>query len=112
MGSLDADAQLFLTASFDKTCRVWDVDDGSCLAVLSHEGQVKHAAIAPDGTCAVTVTADHQAHLWDLSTGTATHHLQVCRTCALAAWLCPGFSGQSVDCVSKLQKIRPAANVF
>ena len=49
------DGSRIVTASNDKTARVWDAATGIAIAVLSgHEGPVWSAAFSPDGSRIVT----------------------------------------------------------
>ena len=53
-----------VTASKDKTARLWDVASGKELHVLWHEGEVRSAQFAPDGKTVVTASWDKTARLW------------------------------------------------
>jgi WD40 repeat protein/TPR repeat protein len=61
------DGKRIVTASNDKTARIWDTRNGAQLAVLS--GSVYSAAFSPDGTCIVTASDDKTALIWDARTG-------------------------------------------
>ncbi len=64
------DGTRIVTASNDKTARIWDAGTGAQLAVLSgHGGSVSSAAYSPDGTRIVTVSADKTVRVWDARTG-------------------------------------------
>jgi hypothetical protein len=64
------DGQRVVTASDDKTARLWDAASGKSLAVLSgHEGRVYSAAFSPDGRRVVTASDDKTARLWDAASG-------------------------------------------
>ena len=64
------DGTRIVTASVDKTARLWDAKTGAPLAVLrGHEGTVFSAAFSPDGTRIVTASQDKTARLWDAKTG-------------------------------------------
>jgi WD40 repeat protein len=64
------DGTRIVTASFDKTARIWDTRTGAVLAVLSgHGGIVYSAAYSPDGTRIVTASFDKTARIWDAHTG-------------------------------------------
>jgi WD40 repeat protein len=64
------DGTRIVTASNDKTARVWDARTGAQLAVLSgHGDRVYSAAYSPDGTRIVTASIDRTARIWDSRTG-------------------------------------------
>jgi WD40 repeat protein/serine/threonine protein kinase len=64
------DGSRIVTASHDKTARIWEARTGAELAVLSgHAGPVSHAAYSPDGTRIATASADKTARIWDARTG-------------------------------------------
>jgi eukaryotic-like serine/threonine-protein kinase len=63
------DGRRALTASFDKTARLWEVPSGKPLASLGHEGWVEAAAFSPDGRLALTAGADKTARLWEVPSG-------------------------------------------
>mgnify|MGYP003110721151 FL=1 len=62
-----------LTASIDRTLRLWDVKTGEAAAVLTHSedrtGQVYAAAVSPDGRRALSAGRDGRLMEWDLATG-------------------------------------------
>ena len=67
MGS--PDGTRVVTASGDKTARLWDVATAKEIAVLrGHNNQVHSAAFSPDGTRVVTASNDNTARLWTVST--------------------------------------------
>jgi WD40 repeat protein/serine/threonine protein kinase len=64
------DGSRIVTASRDKTARIWDARTGAQLAVLSgHADRVECAAYSPDGTRIVTASSDQTARIWDAVTG-------------------------------------------
>jgi TPR repeat protein len=64
------DGTRIVTASNDKTARIWDAGSGKQLAVLSGHGDiVLCAAYSPDGTRIVTASNDKTARIWDAHTG-------------------------------------------
>jgi WD40 repeat protein len=64
------DGARIVTASHDKTARIWDARTGAQLAVLSgHADSLYSAAYSPDGTRIVTASADKTARIWDAATG-------------------------------------------
>lgn len=66
---LSADALSIVTASADKTARLWNAVDGTEIAVLKgHENSVDIAMFSSDGTRIVTSSYD-SARLWSASDG-------------------------------------------
>ncbi len=64
------DGTRIVTASMDKSARVWDSLTGAQLAQLTgHSGLVESAAFSPDGTRIVTASDDKTARIWDARTG-------------------------------------------
>jgi WD40 repeat protein/serine/threonine protein kinase len=64
------DGARIVTASADKTARIWDARTGAQLAVLSgHDDRVFTSAYSPDGARIVTASADKTARIWDARTG-------------------------------------------
>ena len=59
------DGTRIVTASSDKTARLWDAETGRMLQVLEgHGGWVLSAEFSPDGTRIVTASHDRTARLW------------------------------------------------
>src|SRR5947208_4715 len=64
------DGTRIVTASSDRTARLWDATSGAEIAVLrGHEGYVWSAAFSPDRTRIVTASEDKTARLWDAASG-------------------------------------------
>jgi hypothetical protein len=60
------DGSQVVTASGDKTARLWDVASGKELTVLrGHNSYVTSAHFSPDGSHVVTASDDKTARLWD-----------------------------------------------
>ena len=67
-----------VTASWDKTTRVWDAATGNPVTgPLAHEAAVRSAAFSPSGTRVVTASDDKTARVWDvgLDKGTLEHRM-------------------------------------
>src|ERR1700730_18848839 len=61
--------QRIVTASNDKTARVWNATTGAILTELKGHGSgVDSAAFSPDGARIVTTSDDSTARIWDIST--------------------------------------------
>jgi WD40 repeat protein/energy-coupling factor transporter ATP-binding protein EcfA2 len=66
------DSRRVVTASYDGTARVWDVETGGAVGVpLQHHGPVPSAAFNHDGNRVVTASYDGTAQVWDVETGRA-----------------------------------------
>ncbi|MHC4201011.1 MAG: WD40 repeat domain-containing protein, partial [Planctomycetota bacterium] len=64
------DGRHVVTASRDKTVRIWDAQDGKCMQVLAgHEGRLVSASFSPDGASVATASSDSSVRLWDVGTG-------------------------------------------
>jgi WD40 repeat protein len=63
------DGKRVVTAAYDETARVWDVETGKTTALLGHEDGVTCAAFSRDGEKIVTGGQDGTARVWQASTG-------------------------------------------
>lgn len=63
------DGRRILTASADKTARLWDARTGAPVGEpMRHEDEVVAAAFSPDGARIATASKDRTARLWDAAT--------------------------------------------
>jgi WD40 repeat protein len=61
------DGRHIVSASEDKTLKVWDLESGRALATLeSHADKVIACAVTPDGRCIVSASWDGILKLWDV----------------------------------------------
>src|SRR6516165_2393491 len=68
--SFSPDGTSIVTASSDRTARLWDATTGQeIVALRGHEAGVVSASFSPDGTSIVTASIDGTARLWDATTG-------------------------------------------
>ena len=64
------DGAKVVTASDDRTARLWDAASSEPLATLQgHEDAVSSAAFSPDGAKVVTASGDGTARLWEADSG-------------------------------------------
>ena len=71
-GAFSPDGSRIVTASWDRTARIWDAKTGGTLAILSgHSAHVWNAVFSPDGSRIVTISRDLTARIWDARTGAA-----------------------------------------
>ena len=80
---------LLVSASRDKTLRIWDVTTGYCVKTLRGHGDwVRDVAPSPDGRWLLSAGNDQTARLWDASTGEQKNaiaaHEHVVECCAFA----------------------------
>jgi WD40 repeat protein len=67
--SFDGDGARILTASWDKTAKLWETRSGNLILIFAHSAAVNMAKFSPDGTRVVTASADKTAKLWDAASG-------------------------------------------
>jgi WD40 repeat protein len=71
------DGRRVVSASEDRTLRVWDIDTGHLVAVLEgHAGRVLGCAVTPDGRRVVSASSDHTLKIWDLERACAIRTLE------------------------------------
>jgi WD40 repeat protein len=64
--SFSPDGSLVVTASLDKTAKVWDAKSGAeVLTLKGHTGSLSSASFSPDGLRVVTGSDDKTARVWD-----------------------------------------------
>jgi WD40 repeat protein/DNA-binding winged helix-turn-helix (wHTH) protein len=71
--ALNREGTRMVTASVDKTARIWDLTGGHSPIVLSgHTRKVTCATFSPDGRLVATASEDKTARVWDVNTGQTT----------------------------------------
>jgi WD40 repeat protein len=64
------DGRRVVSASDDKTLKVWDLDTGCVITTLkAHADGVNACAVTPDGRRVVSASSDETLKVWDLDTG-------------------------------------------
>jgi dynein assembly factor with WDR repeat domains 1 len=54
-----------LTASADKTCRLWDVENGKCIQILEgHKDEIFSCAFNYDGNYIISASKDNGCKIW------------------------------------------------
>jgi WD40 repeat protein len=80
--AFSADGSRIVTASWDKTARIWDAATTKEIAVLrGHDDWVHSAAFSRDGSRIVTAT-DNIARIWDSHLQTMSAKLLLVEACA------------------------------
>ena len=83
------DGSRIVTASWDKTARIWDAGSAKEIAVLrGHDYSVYSAAFSSDGSRIVTASDDKTARIWDA-------HLQTMSVKDLLVEVCARLAGVS-----------------
>jgi WD40 repeat protein len=67
---LSGDGRLAVSASRDKTLKVWDVESGRLIHTLEgHSGWNISVALSSDGQLAASAANDKTLNVWDLASG-------------------------------------------
>ena len=75
--AITPDGRRAVSASYDNTLRVWDLESGQSLRTLEgHSGSVTGVAITPDGRRAVSASHDNALRVWDLESGQSLRTLE------------------------------------
>ena len=76
------DGRRIVTASGDKTARIWDAASGQEIRALrGHENSMLSAAFSPDGTRIVTALVDQTARIWDVRFATMSAQDLIIEVC-------------------------------
>ncbi|KAI9844122.1 MAG: protein with putative role during mitosis [Thelocarpon superellum] len=102
---------LLVSASWDKSLRIWDVSTGYCLKTIrGHADWVRDVAPSFDGRWLLSAGNDQTARVWDASSGEARAtflgHEHVIECCAFA----PASSYPHLATLAGLKKAPPASS--
>ena len=67
--SFDGGGTRILTASWDKTAKLWETRSGSLIMTFAHNAAVNTAKFSPDGKRVITASADKTAKIWEAGSG-------------------------------------------
>jgi WD40 repeat protein len=68
--AMSGDSKLAISASYDRTLKVWDVESGRELRTLAgHTDWVNGVALSDDRRLAVSASRDQTLKVWDVRTG-------------------------------------------
>jgi len=74
---MSSDGRLIVSASSDRTLKVWDAATGARrLTLWGHTRAVTDCVVSPDGSFLVSSSYDRTLKVWDIATGTARLSLQ------------------------------------
>jgi WD40 repeat protein len=81
------DSSFIVSASSDRTLRIWDVGTGAVRRTLSgHRAHVYGCAISPDGTLVASASADNTLRVWRIPDGECLATLHVDAVLEDCAW--------------------------
>ncbi|POR37710.1 Nuclear distribution protein PAC1 [Tolypocladium paradoxum] len=112
-GDSQSSGNLLVSASGDKTLRIWDTTTGYCIKALKgHTGWVRDVCPSLDGQFLLSTGGDHTARLWDISIANPENkvamigHDNVVGCCAFA----PPASYQYLAQLAGLKKAPPLSS--
>ncbi|OQX30127.1 MAG: hypothetical protein B0D92_00100, partial [Spirochaeta sp. LUC14_002_19_P3] len=74
--AFSTDGERIITASADRTARIWDAHSGKLIRELrGHKDRVRSAAFSTDGERIITASDDNTARIWDAENGHELYQL-------------------------------------
>lgn len=70
------DGRIIASGSGDRTVRLWDIETGGSVLVLSIEDGVTTVAISPDSKFVAAGSLDKSVRVWDIKTGYLSERLE------------------------------------
>lgn len=68
--SFEPQLHVLATGSMDKTCKLWDLEQGKMLMDLAgHQGEIISLSFTTEGDRVLTGSFDGTAKIWDLRSG-------------------------------------------
>ncbi len=64
------DGRQLVTGGQDRTARLWEIQTGACLYIITESSVVNHVTFSPNGKLLATSCEDGLVKLWDAQTGT------------------------------------------
>ena len=75
--SFSPDGRRIVSASGDRTVRIWDAATGECIRTLEgHTSYIRSASFSPDGRRIVSASDDNTVRIWDAATGDCLRTLE------------------------------------
>ena len=107
--AVSPDGTWIVSASGDKTLKIWDAATGRELHTLTgHTKSVSACAVSPDGTWIVSASSDKTLKIWDAATGrelrTMTGHTTLVNACAVSpdgTWIVSASGGTTSETSDK-----------
>jgi WD40 repeat protein len=120
--AVSADGTWILSASEDKTLKIWDIQTGQSHATLvGHTQSVRACAVSPDGVWVVSGSVDNTLKVWDVKSGNeqatlAGHNADV-MACAVSPdgnWIVSGGADKTIkvwDVISHAELLTMAGHL-
>lgn len=103
MTSYSPNRKYILTASDDKTSKLWSVKSGECLYVKTHDEIINSLCFSPDGKYIVTASPDKTVRLWSAESGECLMTINEDDSALIATF---NSDGKSVITISDHKMIR------